>query len=233
MLLSIIRWIVIVLVSIILGLSAVISSIVGKNIIHSVTRMWGRLICRLTGVRVEVSGIENVLRDRAQIFISNHQGMYDIFAMQGYLPISFLWIAKESLFKIPIIGLAMKRAGYIGVNRASPKKFYKNLYRAIEEIKNGKSIIIFPEGTRTADGSVGKFKRGSLFLIFKTGVPVVPVTISGSFNVMKRGEFRIRSGKIKIFIDKPIEIKEIQDSEEEKLIEMMRAIIVKNLQGLD
>ncbi len=190
-------------------------------------------MCRLTGVRVEVIGAENILRDRAQIFTSNHQGMYDIFALQGYLPIRFLWIAKESLFKIPVIGRTMRRAGYIGINRSSPKKFLKSLQRAIDEIKGGRSIVIFPEGTRTRDGSIGTFKRGSLYLIFKTGAPVVPIAISGSFNVIKKGEFVINPGNIRIFIGKPIDACSFNEKDEDKLLNMLRDVTVKNLKEME
>ncbi|MBI4378193.1 MAG: 1-acyl-sn-glycerol-3-phosphate acyltransferase [Nitrospinae bacterium] len=218
-----------------MGSIAIILSIPCRNIniVHSVARLWGRGICRLTGVTVEVRGIENILWDRSQIFISNHQGMYDIFALEGYMPLRFLWVAKESLFRIPVIGLVMKRAGYIGINRSSPKRFLKSLNHAVEEIKSGRSVIIFPEGTRSRDGSIGRFKKGSLFLISKTGAPVVPVAISGSFNVMRRGEFRIRPGKVSIFIDKPIEVKEISRSQEGQFMETLRDIIVKNFQKLE
>ncbi|MBI3584141.1 MAG: 1-acyl-sn-glycerol-3-phosphate acyltransferase [Nitrospinae bacterium] len=237
--LSVVKWIAGILYSILMGIAAIIFSIIYKNsnAVRSVTRLWGKGMCRLSGVRVEVSGIENILKGRPQIFVSNHQGMYDIFVLEGYLPVNFLWIAKESLFKIPIIGWTMRRAGYIGINRTSPKKFLKSLGKAVDEIRNGKSIIIFPEGTRTRDGNVGRFKKGSLFLIFKTGVPVVPITISGSFDVLKKGEFRINSGKVRIHIDKPIEVKGSSDSEassveEGQLLNSFRDIIVNNLQGL-
>lgn len=239
MTLSVIKWIAGILYSVLMGMAAIIVSIIYKNsnAVRSVTRLWGKGMCRLSGVRVEVSGIENILKDRSQIFISNHQGMYDIFIFEGYLPANFLWIAKESLFKIPIIGWTMRRAGYIGINRTSPKKFLESLHRAVEEIRNGKSIVIFPEGTRTRDGDVGRFKKGSLFLIFKTGAPVVPITISGSFDVLKRGGFRINSGKVRVHIDKPIEVKGNSDSEassgeEGQLLNSFRDIIVNNLQKL-
>ncbi|MBI5749581.1 MAG: 1-acyl-sn-glycerol-3-phosphate acyltransferase, partial [Nitrospinae bacterium] len=115
--LSVVKWIAGILYSILMGIAAIIFSIIYKNsnAVRSVTRLWGKGMCRLSGVRVEVSGIENILKGRPQIFISNHQGMYDIFVLEGYLPVNFLWIAKESLFKIPIIGWTMRRAGYIGI----------------------------------------------------------------------------------------------------------------------
>src|SRR3990170_945653 len=202
MLLSVIKWIAGILYSMLMGTVAIIVSIVCKNpnAVRSVTRVWGRGMCKLSGVKVEISGIENI-------------------------------------FKIPIIGWAMRRAGYIGINRTSPKKFFESLSRAVDEIKNGKSIIIFPEGTRTLDGSIGKFKRGSLFLIFKTAVPVVPITISGSFDILKKGEFRINSGRVRVHIDKSIEVKEKSDAEadsgeEGQLLNSFRDIIVNNLQKL-
>lgn len=229
-----IRWVIGILFSLFMGSLGIILSIVYRdgNIAHSVAVLWGRWLCKLTGVRVEVIGAENVLKDRAQIFISNHQGIYDIFVLEGYLPVRFLWIAKDTLFKIPVIGWTMRKAGYIGINRTSIKKSFESMNRAVEEIKSGKSIIIFPEGTRTRDGSIGEFKRGSLFLVFKTGAPVVPITISGSFNVARRGEFRIRPGKIRIFIDKPIEVSEIPRSQEGQLMDKLRNVIVKNFQEL-
>jgi 1-acyl-sn-glycerol-3-phosphate acyltransferase len=239
MLLSFAKWIAGILYSMVMGMAIIIVSIIYKNsdAVRSLTMLWGRGMCRLSGVMVEVSGIENILKDRPQIFISNHQGIYDIFILEGFLPVKFLWIAKESLFKIPIIGWAMRRAGYIGINRTSPKKFLKSLSLAVDEIKNGRSIVIFPEGTRTRDGDVGKFKKGSLFLIFKTGVPVVPITISGSFDILRRGGFRINSGRVRIRIERPVEVEgrfngRANSDEEEKLLNKFRDIIVNNLQRL-
>ncbi|MBI3813551.1 MAG: 1-acyl-sn-glycerol-3-phosphate acyltransferase, partial [Nitrospinae bacterium] len=105
--------------------------------------------------------------------------------------------------------------------------------KAVEEIKGGRSIVVFPEGTRTKDGSIGAFKRGSLYLIFKTGAPVVPITISGSFDVIKKGEFVIRPGIIRIFIDKPIEVSRFNEKDEDSLLEMLRGVTVKNLREME
>lgn len=173
--------------------------------IHSIGRLWSRILLFLSGVTVEVTGAENLLKDAPQILASNHQGAFDILALQAFIPIQFRWVAKKSLFKIPIVGWSMSLAGYIGIERERASSAYKSIEAAAEKVKNGTSVLIFPEGTRSATGELLPFKRGSFLLAVKSGVPVVPISIQGAKGIMKRGSVLISKGRIKVVVGKPIQ----------------------------
>ncbi|MBI5183389.1 MAG: 1-acyl-sn-glycerol-3-phosphate acyltransferase [Nitrospinae bacterium] len=220
----------IIIVTTLIGSIVILFSIFDKkrNFAYLCARLWGRTICKLNGVEVQIDGLENIHRERVQVFVSNHQGFFDIFSLLGYLPIRFIWMAKEGLFRIPILGLGMRKAGYISVDRSNRKKSYHSFMNMIEKVKEGYSVVIFPEGSRTLDGNIGRFKKGSLLIATRTGTPIVPVTISGSYEVMKRGEMRLRSRLIRIKIDRPIETSNISKTERDNLIEKVREIIIAN-----
>ena len=174
------------------------------NSVHSIGGLWSRILLFLSGVTVEVKGLENILAGKPQIFASNHQGAFDILALQAFIPIQFRWVAKRSLFKIPIIGWSMSLAGYVSMDRERAGSAYKSIETAAEKVRNGICVLIFPEGTRSATGELLPFKRGGFLLAIKSGAPVVPLSIQGSTDIMRRGSLLIRPGKIKIAIGRPI-----------------------------
>lgn len=227
---SIVFWITTVIITILVGSVVVLFSIFDRkgNFTHFCAGIWGRAVCRLNGVKVQVDGLENIHRNRTYILVSNHQGFFDTFSLVGYLPIRFVLMAKESLFRIPFLGWGMKLSGYISVDRTNRKKSYHSFMNMIEKVKDGYTAIIFPEGRRTLDGNIGEFKKGSLLIATRTGTPIIPVTISGSYEVMKIGEKCIRPGLIRIKIDKPIETSNLSKTERENLIIKVREIIVAN-----
>jgi 1-acyl-sn-glycerol-3-phosphate acyltransferase len=169
--------------------------------------------------------LENILSDRPQIFVSNHQGYFDIFALSGYLPVQIRWIAKSSLFKIPFLGWAMMAAGYIPVERDNRKKAYEAFNKTLEKIKEGCSIIIFPEGTRSEDGEIGPFKKGSNLIASRTKSPMVPVTIIGSGDIIKKGSARINPGSIRVIISPPVEPSTDKKRNEEVLQSIRETIV--------
>src|SRR3989338_2146647 len=177
------------------------------NAIHSIGRLWSRILLFLSGVTVEIKGTENLLQDGPQILASNHQGAFDILALQAFIPMQFRWVAKKSLFKIPIVGWSMSLAGYVGIERERASTAYKSIEAAAERIKNGTSVLIFPEGTRSATGELLPFKRGGFLLAVKSGVPVIPISITGTKDIMKKESILIRPGWIKIVIGIPIQTK--------------------------
>ncbi len=196
---------------------------------HLCGRWWSRTVCNLNGVKVEIRGGENVLRDSAQIFASNHQGYFDIFSLMGYLPVQIRWVSKRILFHIPFMGWTMSAARYVSVKREDRREAYKALMTTIGVIKKGKSVVIFPEGTRSPDGKVAEFKKGSLILAQRTGAPIVPVSITGSIRVIKKNSFIIRSGKIVVTIDKPIETKNLTKENQKVILQELRDTIIRNM----
>ncbi len=167
-------------------------------------RYWGKIISRLAGVQVELKGGENLKDGQPYILAANHQSQFDIFALQGYLNIGFRWLAKKELFDIPILGDGMRLAGYISVDRSRGRQALKSLYSAAERIAAGVSVIIFPEGTRSPDGRLQEFKSGGMVLAIKSGVPIVPVAICGTHEILPKGKLLARPGRVTINIGKPI-----------------------------
>lgn len=196
------------------------------NSIHSIGALWGRILLFLSGVTVEIKGTENLLQNSPQILASNHKGAFDILALQAFIPIQFRWVAKKSLFKIPIIGWSMSLAGYISIDRERAGSAYKSIERAAEKVKKGVSVLIFPEGTRSSTGSLLPFKRGGFLLAIKSGVPIIPVSIRGTENLMKKESILIRPGVVKVVIGKPIPV---SDTDEKLLMEMVRKAIEEGL----
>lgn len=183
------------------------------NASHSAAALWCRSILLISGVRVTVKGAEKVPRDTPVIFLSNHQGAFDIPALQGTLPAQFRWVAKKSLFKIPLIGWSMYLSGYIGVERESATASYRSMERAAGKIRGGTSVLIFPEGTRSDTGELLPMKRGAFVLASKSGVPIVPIAISGTKDILKRGGFAIRPHRVTVSIGDPIATSGVEEKE--------------------
>jgi 1-acyl-sn-glycerol-3-phosphate acyltransferase len=167
-------------------------------------RYWGKFICAVSGVAVSLEGVENLASDRSYIFAANHQSQFDIFVLQGYLPYNFRWLAKKELFQVPVWGTAMKKAGYIPVDRSHGRQALKSLDEAAKRIAEGTSVIIFPEGTRSRDGKLQPFKAGGMVLAIKAGVELVPVAISGTFAILPKGSLMLQPGRVVIRIGTPI-----------------------------
>ncbi len=167
-------------------------------------RWWGRTLCRLAKVRVRLEGLDKIDPGQTYIFAGNHASQFDIFAFQGYFPYDFRWIAKKELFALPVFGQAMRQVGYIAVDRSHGRQAMKSLDDAAAQIAAGKSVLIFPEGTRSADGRLQPFKAGAILLAIKAGVPIVPVGFNGSHAVLPKGTLLARSGEIVLRIGSPI-----------------------------
>jgi 1-acyl-sn-glycerol-3-phosphate acyltransferase len=171
---------------------------------HRHGRFWARGGLAVGGVSYEVTGAEQVPATGPVIFMSNHQGNFDILTLYRAVPRPFAWLAKEELFKIPIFGHSMTRGGYIPVNRGDGRKALKSLDAAAALIRGGRSVLIFPEGTRSTDGSLLPFKRGGFILAAKAGVPVVPIALTGSLAINPPRQMRLQPGTIRVKFGTPI-----------------------------
>lgn len=148
--------------------------------------LWSRTICTSLLLPVHVKGKELIDQDKAYIIVANHQSAFDIFLIYGYLGKRFKWLMKKELAKIPLVGYACTKAGFIYIDRSSKVKSKESMDRAKQTLERGMSMVIFPEGTRSADGKTGRFKKGAFHLAEGLQLPVLPVTIDGSFKVMPR-----------------------------------------------
>lgn len=192
-------------------------------------RWWGRTICRLVKVRVRLEGLEHIDPGQTYIFAGNHASQFDIFAFQGYFPYDFRWIAKKELFALPVFGQAMHRVGYIAVDRSHGRQAVKSLDDAAARIAAGKSVLIFPEGTRSADGRLQEFKAGAILLAIKAGVPIVPVGFNGSHAVLPKGKLLARAGEIVLRIGRPIPTQGFSAKDKHRLAEDLHRAVAELL----
>ncbi len=148
--------------------------------------VWSRLMCRVMLLPVRVSGRERLHRRTSYVFVANHQGPYDIFLVYGFLGRNFKWMMKKALSRIPLVGKACLSAGHIMVDKSGPKAVQQTYEQGQRVLQGGTSLFVFPEGARTFTGHMGIFRRGAFQLADELQLPVVPVTISGSFDVLSR-----------------------------------------------
>lgn len=176
-------------------------SLISPDYMHNSARIWGRVALWLAGVRLEVEGREYLPpAGEPVIFVGNHQGNFDILSYFVGLPLQFRWMAKEELFRVPLFGLAMRRSGYIAIDRSDRRKAMKSMGLAAERIRGGTSVAIFPEGTRSGDGRLQEFKKGGFLIALKAQVPLVPLAINGSWKIMPKGALRFQPGTIRLRI---------------------------------
>ena len=189
-------------------------------------RRWSKDNLWLSRARVEIEGLENIDRNRPQIFIANHSGLHDILSLAAFLPIQFRWIAKKSLFKVPFMGWHMRRSGYIPIDRKNLREAARSIVAAAVEIAGGVNAIIFPEGTRSRTGALGEFHSGAFALCVHAEVPLVPVVVDGSYRVIAPQTLRVNPGTIiRVKICRPIDVTSYQKTEKKRLMEDAFAVM--------
>lgn len=149
-------------------------------------KIWSQLTCRLFLLPIKVVGREHLDRKTSYVFVANHQGSFDIFLIYGFLGRNFKWMMKKSLRKLPFVGKACESAGFIFVDKSSPRKVYETIKHAEKVLQDGTSLMVFPEGARTFTGHMADFKKGAFLLADQLQLPVVPLTIDGSFDILPR-----------------------------------------------
>lgn len=227
----IISWI--FLATFVLGSMVILLSLFFKNSnrTHLIARFWSKSILWISGVGVTVKGLGKLDPNQPYIYMANHQSNFDIPVLLGKLPVQFRWLAKAELFRIPIFGTAMRGIGYISIDRSDRKKAFESLARAAQTIRNGTSVMIFPEGTRSYDGRLKTFKKGGFVLSVDAGVPIVPVIIRGTWSIMPRTRFRIEPGPVTIEIQDPIETRDFTRDTKDELIKIVRDTMNKQMES--
>ena len=167
---------------------------------HGCARFWSWLILKTGRIRVRVEGLENVPRNQSAVFCVNHQSALDIPILFVHLPVRFRFLAKRSLFNLPFLGWHLRRSGHIPVERERPHEAMKSLELAVQRIRSGTPVVLFPEGHRSRDGELRAFKRGPFFLAIKAAVPIVPITLNGTRYVLKPDTYHVRSGKTEMIV---------------------------------
>ena len=190
-------------------------------------RWWAKLLLFFSGVRITTNNLSAVPTDRPLIIAVNHQSMADIIILLATVPVFFRFAIKKELFSIPVFGWYLRAAGYFPIDRASILSGYSVLKKMTKIMADGDSILIFPEGTRSRDGSLGAFRRASLLAAQKTGAPVLPVALSGSFDIVPRHTYFVKPTKVKVSFGHLVAF----DDEEayDKKVEEVRSFIAENL----
>lgn len=195
--------------------------------VHAVQVWWARSFCRLFLCRVTIDGQQNLDKNQSYVFVSNHQSLADVFVVYGWLPVNFKWIMKKELRKIPLVGVACEAAGHIFLDRKSRASAIKSIRAAEKTLQNGISVVIFPEGTRTETGEVGRFKRGAFQIAFDLELPMVPLSLSGCRDVQKKGEVIVNLFKhVHMHIGEPVQTK---GAEQETTIEQIREKVIEGI----
>ena len=189
---------------------------------HWCASTWSRMIARTALLDVHIRGAEHLRVGESYVFLSTHQSWMDIPVMLGYLPTQLRIAAKREVFLIPFLGWHLQRAGHIAINRGSTAESIASLQRAARLLGGGVSAFLFPEGTRTRDGSLQPLKKGGFRLAMESGLPLVPVTIVGTRRAMPRGSMVLRAGPVEMHIDPPIPTAGLTEGDLPALMQQVR-----------
>ncbi len=185
------------------------------RIYHAIGRFWGRGILRICGLSLSIRGTEGIERGRTYVYVSNHASLFDIPTVLAGCPGNVRIVYKKELEKIPIFGWCLKWGAYIAIDRASRTDAMRSVDEAAQKIRDGDSVLLFAEGTRTTDGYLQPFKRGAFNLAVRSGVPVVPLTINGTFKTLRKGAFAVTPGPVELVLGSPITVNPDGGKEEE------------------
>ena len=197
------------------------------NLYFFISKCWAKTIIFLAGVWVKVEGLEKI-PDSPCIFMSNHQSYFDVITLIASLPRPVRFVAKRILKFIPVFGQLIWASGHIIIDRANPKQAFSELDRAAEKINQGKSVLVFPEGTRSIDHKLGPFKKGGFVLTIKSRVPIMPISITGTQSMMPKGRYSFQRPKlIQLKISEPIHLTDIDLSQKQALMDSVRRAIIQ------
>lgn len=197
--------------------------------LHKTQQFWSRSFFWLLFMNVEVRGVENIRRGQSYVFVCNHQSMADVFAVYGWLPVIFKWIMKKELRKIPFVGSACAAAGHIYIDRSSKMAAARSLKEAEKQLHGGVCVVIFPEGTRTQTGEVGRFKRGAFSIASDLELPILPISLTGCYEVMPKGCWYAQRAKVIMHIGKEFDLKDYPEEDRQVAIEAIREEVIKNI----
>jgi len=197
-------WLVIITLTVALTIIVVAPIDRDGRLVQSLAKWWGRSLLRVMRVPLEVQGLDHLTPGQPYVFAANHRSDFDIFTLLAILPGRIMFVAKESLFRIPFFGSALRRMGSVPLERESLKQAIKSLDQAAARVKEGASMIIFPEGTRVTTPELAPFKKGVFIMAAKAGQPVVPVSISGTRFVKPPRVFQVRPGPVRVVISAPM-----------------------------
>ena len=184
--------------------------------------IWSKFNALITPMIVKVEGRENIKKEQSYVVVSNHQSYYDIFLIYGWIGVDLKWIMKKELRKIPGIGFGSEKVGHIFLDRSNSKKALESINEAKRKLINGTSVVIFPEGTRSKTGEVGQFKKGGFKIAFDLGLPILPVTVIGTKDILPTDSINLLPGKVKMIIHEPIDIAHLNEKDYDTVMNSVR-----------
>jgi len=199
------------------------------NLVHHIGKFWSLLNLYLPGARVALRGEENIEKGRPYIIMSNHQSLLDPWVLIAKLPLQLRWIIRSGVKKMPVFGYALERMGHVYVDRTKRKGTAASLEMAVQKLKEGSSVVVFPEGTRSRDGQLLKFQKGGAIIAIKTGAAILPVTINGSRFALPKGTLALMPSKIEVIVGNPIDPRMFDEAKKEELMAVVKTAIAKNL----
>ncbi len=199
------------------------------NLVHYIGKFWSLLNVYIFGTRLAVRGKEKIEKGHTYIVMSNHQSLVDPWVLIGKLPLQLRWTIKTEVKKIPIFGYALERMGHIYVGSRRRKDTALALEGAVQKIREGSSLVIFPEGTRSNDGHLQKFHKGGAIIAIRSGVPILPVTINGSRFMLPKGTLALMPGKIEVIVGDSIDPGMFDENRKDELMSVVKSAIQQNL----
>ena len=199
-----------------------------KKAVHRIGELWGRMFLFIGSVQLNINGLKNINPQRSYILMANHQSYYDIFLLLT-LPVFIHWMAKKELFNIPVFGWMLKWIDAISIDRKNKAKAYSSIKRAIEKVRSGATVLVFPEGTRSPSGDLLPFNKGGFSLAILSRSPILPITINGTHRIMAKGSFRVSPGSVNVSIHPPIETNSLTLKDSNSLRERVEKLFHRNL----
>ena len=187
---------------------------------------WSRLICMMTPVWVRARGREHIEKQQSYVIVANHQSLYDIVTLYGWLGIDFRWVMKKELRKVPALGAACEKLGHIFIDRSHSKKAVQSLEEAKRTVTGGTSVIFFPEGTRSKTGKLGVFKKGAFKMACELGLPVLPVTVNGTREILKTQSVVLFPGRATLTVHPAVPS---EGKTERELLNEVRSVMEESL----
>ncbi len=201
-----------------------------NNVGYQIGKFWARLNMAFTGTSIVVTGMEKVEKNRSYIVMSNHQSLFDVWAIISRLPLSLRWVMKIELRSVPFFGIGCEKLGQIYVDRSNPLNARRCLDDAKSKIEAGASVVFFPEGSRSDDGRLKAFKKGGFHMAIDTKTQILPITVNGGRFALPKGRpFMMKPGKMKIIIHDAIEVEGLEIDDMDMLIARVRETIEGSL----
>lgn len=229
---SIIVWFLLAFYTVVLVIVGACFLAFGKNIFMPLAKLWARLNMLTFCIRSEAEGLENIDKNKNYVFMGNHQSYADIFFLLSIIDKNFVFMAKEELFRIPFFGFGIRAIGLVPINRGESRDALKSLFEAAKRIQEGKSVLLFPEGTRSSDGNMLPFKRGAFTLAVRTGHEIAPFILEGTGRVLKKSSFLVNPfQKVKVRFIEPVSPVGMKDRELLEVIRKRMEIEQEELRG--